>query len=67
MTWRAEFEMLADAGVVIRPGLNSSELARVEAVVAAPLPDDLRSFLSVGLPLGSRFPDWRELEPVVPF
>jgi len=60
MTWRAEFEMLTGAGVAIGPGLTESELARVEAVVDAPLPYDLRSFLSEGLPLGRRFPDWRE-------
>lgn len=60
MTWRAEFEMLAACGVAIGPGLTASELARVESVIAAPLPDDLRAFLSTGLPLGGRFPDWRE-------
>jgi hypothetical protein len=34
MTWRAEFEMLAEAGVATGPGLTASELARVEAVDA---------------------------------
>ena len=60
MTWRAEFEMLDGAGVVISPGLTEIELARVESVVDAHLPDDLRSFLSEGLPLGKGFPDWRQ-------
>jgi hypothetical protein len=62
MTWRAEFQMLAAAGVVIGPGLTEIELARVESVVDAHLPDDLRSFLSGGLPLGKGFPDWRHAD-----
>ena len=60
MTWRAEFEMLAAAGVVIWKGLTETELADVESIVDAHLPDDLRSFLAEGLPLGKGFPDWRQ-------
>lgn len=60
MTWRAEFEILAEAGVSVGPGLTATELERVESVVHASLPPDLRAFLSEGLPLGSRFPNWRE-------
>lgn len=60
MSWRAEFEILADAGVPVGPGLTATELERVESVVEAALPRDLRGFLSEGLPLGSRFPNWRD-------
>jgi len=62
MNWRAEFKLLADAGVPIRPGLTETELAGVESVVRTALPPDLREFLSEGLPLGKGFPNWRDPE-----
>lgn len=59
-TWRAELDLLREAGVPVGPGLSTAELARVESVVQASLPPDLRSFLGEGLPLGDRYPNWRE-------
>ncbi|MGC4093056.1 MAG: hypothetical protein QM756_35245 [Polyangiaceae bacterium] len=52
--------MLAVAGIAIEAGLTETELVRVESAVKAPLPPDLRAFLSEGLPTGGRFPDWRD-------
>ena len=59
-TWQAERQILADSGVVLAPGLTDAEFARAEAVVEARFPHDLRSLLSEFLPLGKRFPNWRE-------
>ncbi|MGK4006526.1 hypothetical protein WMF31_28155 [Sorangium sp. So ce1036] len=62
MHWRAEHQILIDAGVTIAPGLTEAELDRAERVIGARFPPDLRSFLSEGLPTGDRFPDWRAPE-----
>lgn len=59
MGWRAEHQILTDAGVTVAPGLTEAELDRAESVIGARFPPDLRSFLSEGLPVGGRFPDWR--------
>jgi len=58
--WQTERRILADAGVVIAPGLTAAELARAEASIGAKFPPDLGSFLAAGLPLGKGCPDWRE-------
>ncbi|WP_437595680.1 hypothetical protein WMF28_24195 [Sorangium sp. So ce590] len=60
MDWRAEYKILTDAGVTIAPGLTEAEITRAESAIGAGFPPDLRSFLSKGLPIGARFPDWRE-------
>jgi len=60
MTWEAEHQILAGAGIEIAPGLTDAQLERAEAVIGAKFPPDLRAFLSEGLPVGDRFPDWRE-------
>jgi hypothetical protein len=57
--WRAVQEILTEAGVTIAPGLTTAEIRRAESVVGAEFPDDLRAFLSEGLPTGKGFPDWR--------
>ncbi|WP_437732055.1 SMI1/KNR4 family protein [Sorangium sp. So ce1335] len=59
MRWRAEHQLLIDAGVAVAPGLTETELDRAESAIGARFPPDLRSFLSEGLPVGGRFPDWR--------
>lgn len=61
------FSPLADAilshlrasGVSILPGLSDAEFARIEAEFAFAFPPDLRAVLSLGLPYGPGFPDWR--------
>lgn len=62
MAWQAEFEILTEAGVTIAPGLACAEADRAESVIGAKFPPDLRAFLSEGLPIGQRFPNWREPE-----
>jgi hypothetical protein len=58
--WRAEHQLLTGAGIAFGPGLSEAELRNVERQVGANFPPDLRQFLSVGLPIGERFPNWRE-------
>ncbi|XP_072972895.1 uncharacterized protein [Typha angustifolia] len=50
---------LRSCGIAILPGLSAAELARVEAELGFPLPPDLRALLSLGLPSGPGFHDWR--------
>ncbi|KAJ0981029.1 hypothetical protein J5N97_009284 [Dioscorea zingiberensis] len=52
---------LRSSGVPILPGLSDADLARAEAELGFPFPPDLRAVLSLGLPSGPGFPDWRRL------
>ena len=56
---------LARAGTTITDPLSAVEVGDVEAAVGAPLPPELRSFLSIGLPVGDAWPRWREPTRVV--
>ncbi|HEV8326536.1 MAG TPA: SMI1/KNR4 family protein [Nitrospiraceae bacterium] len=58
--WRAEHQLLANAGIVIARGLTDSELQDAESEIGSAIPADLREFLSQGLPTGEKFPDWRQ-------
>lgn len=53
---------LCSSGVPILPGLSDTDLARTEAELGFPFPPDLRAILSLGLPSGPGFPDWRRLQ-----
>ncbi|CAN6300641.1 unnamed protein product [Urochloa humidicola] len=51
---------LAAAGVPVLPGLSATELAVAEAALGGvQLPPDLRDLLSLGVPSGDGFPDYR--------
>ncbi|KAK8952042.1 hypothetical protein KSP39_PZI003102 [Platanthera zijinensis] len=50
---------LRASGVSILPGLSDSEFAQIEAKLDFSFPPDLRAVLSLGLPSGPAFPDWR--------
>ncbi|KAH0453448.1 hypothetical protein IEQ34_017772 [Dendrobium chrysotoxum] len=50
---------LCSSSVHILPGLSPSELTRAEAEFGFSFPPDLRAFISLGLPSGPGFPDWR--------
>ncbi|PKA65641.1 hypothetical protein AXF42_Ash013055 [Apostasia shenzhenica] len=50
---------LRASGVTVLPGLSDAEFARVEAEFGFSFPPDLRAVLSLGLPAGPGFPDWR--------
>lgn len=45
--------------VVIEPGLSAGELDRIQRRCGFEFADDHRAFLATGLPVGTRWPDWR--------
>ena len=49
-----------DKNVLVKPGVTGSELAAVEERFHFHFPPDLMEFLSIGLPSGGRFRDWRD-------
>ncbi|XP_078444898.1 uncharacterized protein LOC144714032 [Wolffia australiana] len=57
----AILDRLKNAGVDVLPGLSDAEFARIEAECKFNFPPDLRALLSLGLPAGLGFPDWRRL------
>jgi hypothetical protein len=59
--WGAAISALRGRDVRVRDGLSAVELDAAEARYGFQFPPDLRSFLSVALPSGDRFPDWRDL------
>lgn len=48
-------------GAKIAPGLSHDEFQEIEAKLGFRFPDDLRAFLSRGLPVGEKWPEWRSL------
>jgi len=46
---------------MLAPGLSAAELAAAEEFCDARFPEDLRELLSLALPVGATFPDWRSL------
>ncbi|MQL89784.1 hypothetical protein Taro_022367 [Colocasia esculenta] len=50
---------LRNSGVTVLSGLSDAEFARTEAEFGFHFPPDLRAVLSLGLPVGPGFPDWR--------
>jgi hypothetical protein len=67
--WSYELRLIRSRGVTFAPGLTSEEFARIEIAHCFRFPPDLRTLLSLALPLsepgGSRFPDWRTENPFV--
>lgn len=47
-------------GQSLGPGMTAEQLEAAELAYGIVFPADLRIFLSVALPLGERFPDWRK-------
>jgi hypothetical protein len=54
--------VLKRAGVAFDAGLSSAEMARAEKHLSFTFPDDLRTLLMFALPMGLRFPNWRNLD-----
>ncbi|CAN8283939.1 unnamed protein product [Cochlearia groenlandica] len=46
-------------GINVEPGLTNQEILAVESSLGFSFPLDLRWILQTGLPVGTRFPDWR--------
>ncbi len=53
---------LTAAGIAFDTGLTASELANAEARYGVRFPPDLACFLTLALPRGERFPDWRSAD-----
>lgn len=60
--WSVEISLLQSRGFDLAPGLTDDEFHRVETLHGLRFPPDLRSFLSCALPIGKRFPNWRDPE-----
>ncbi|CAA7401594.1 unnamed protein product [Spirodela intermedia] len=60
---KAVLDHLKNSGVEVLPGLSDAEFARTEAEFGFLFPPDLRAVLSLGLPVGPGFPDWRSPPP----
>ncbi|RLM58862.1 uncharacterized protein C2845_PM18G11110 [Panicum miliaceum] len=50
---------LRAAGVAVLPGLSDAELAHAEAEFGFTFPYNLRAVLTLGVPSGAGFPNWR--------
>ena len=61
--WSRELAFIQQAGFVVGPGLSTTERRQIEARFRVRFPPDLSAFLSVGVPLGKGFPDWRNEDP----
>ncbi len=53
-------KVLSDQGVTFASGLTDNEITVVESAHGFRFPPDLRSLLQYRLPIGDRFPNWRD-------
>src|SRR5438477_11216926 len=58
--WGRLLDELRERDVVVEDGLTEAETRVVEARFEFRVPPDLRALLQIGLPVGERFPDWRD-------
>ncbi|KAJ0233379.1 Uncharacterized protein HA466_0283440 [Hirschfeldia incana] len=49
----------SQTGLDVSPGLTNQEISAVESSIGFSFPLDLRSILQTGLPVGTKFPEWR--------
>lgn len=54
---------LKNSNIRVEPGLSHPEFARAEAEFSFTFPPDLKAVLSLGLPIGPGFPNWRLIGP----
>jgi len=52
-------DAIRDTGIDFAPGLTDIEIEDTQLRFGFRFPPDLRAFLQTALPLGDRFPDWR--------
>ena len=62
MDWFHEIALLKSRGILFERGLTDAELRAAEERVGCRFLPDLSSFLQTALPVGRRWPDWRELD-----
>src|ERR1700678_800430 len=55
----AAVEVLRASGMTFGPGLSEGELAEIEQSLDLRIPPDLSDLLSLSIPIGDDFPDWR--------
>lgn len=60
--WSRELQFLRERGVELADGLTGVEVQRVERLYGFRFPPDLRSLLSIALPSGDEFPNWRQAD-----
>jgi hypothetical protein len=58
--WERLLGELRERGIVVEDGLTESETRDAEYRFGFHFPPDLRGLLQAGLPVGERFPDWRD-------
>lgn len=58
--WTRLLAELSDRGIVVEDGLTEVEAKDAEYRFGFHFPPDLRALLQTGLPVGDRFPDWRD-------
>lgn len=56
----ATIDAMRDRGIELAPGLTEEQLGAAESAHGFRFPPDLRAFLGRALPIGDRFPDWRD-------
>jgi hypothetical protein len=59
-SWPRLLDDLRVRGIVVEDGLSEVETKEAEYRFGFCFPPDLRGLLRVGLPVGDRFPDWRD-------
>jgi hypothetical protein len=58
--WGRLLDDLRERGTVVEDGLTEAETRDAEYRFGFHFPSDLRALLQTGLPVGDRFPDWRD-------
>ena len=58
--WARLLDELRESGIIVEEGLSEVEIRDVENRFGFRFPPDLRVLLQTGLPVGDRFPDWRD-------
>ena len=58
--WTRLLDELRERGTTVEDGLTETETRDTEYRFGFHFPPDLRALLQTGLPVGDRFPDWRD-------
>ena len=58
--WKRLLDEMRERDIVVEDGLTEAETREAEYRFGFRFPLDLRALLQIGLPVGDRFPDWRD-------